>query len=81
MLLLRTLKLSAFKDDLFEGQSVLIAGDVRESAAIRTAMKWGPDIRVNGISPGPIAETESMARLVPDSDDHFLIGFGSGGGT
>lgn len=28
------------------------------------AMEWGPaGIRVNGISPGPIAETEGMARL------------------
>ncbi len=30
------------------------------------AMEWGPaGIRVNGISPGPIAETEGMARLAP----------------
>lgn len=27
------------------------------------AMEWGPDVRVNGISPGPIADTEGMARL------------------
>lgn len=30
------------------------------------AMEWGPDVRVNGISPGPIADTEGMARLAPD---------------
>jgi NAD(P)-dependent dehydrogenase (short-subunit alcohol dehydrogenase family) len=30
------------------------------------AMEWGPaGIRVNGISPGPIAGTEGMARLAP----------------
>jgi hypothetical protein len=30
------------------------------------AMEWGPaGIRVNGISPGPIANTEGMARLAP----------------
>lgn len=27
------------------------------------ALEWGPDVRVNGISPGPIADTEGMARL------------------
>jgi NAD(P)-dependent dehydrogenase (short-subunit alcohol dehydrogenase family) len=30
------------------------------------AMEWGPDVRVNAISPGPIANTEGMARLAPD---------------
>jgi NAD(P)-dependent dehydrogenase (short-subunit alcohol dehydrogenase family) len=30
------------------------------------AMEWGPEVRVNGISPGPIAGTEGMARLAPD---------------
>ena len=29
------------------------------------ALEWGPDIRVNGISPGPIAGTEGMSRLAP----------------
>ncbi len=30
------------------------------------AMEWGPSgVRVNGISPGPIADTEGMARLAP----------------
>lgn len=34
--------------------------------AIRVlAMEWGPDVRVNGISPGPIAGTEGMSRLAP----------------
>lgn len=33
------------------------------------AMEWGPEgIRVNAISPGPIAGTEGMARLTPDDD-------------
>lgn len=30
------------------------------------ALEWGPDVRINGISPGPIADTEGMARLAPD---------------
>ena len=30
------------------------------------ALEWGPDVRVNGISPGPIAGTEGMARLAPE---------------
>ena len=34
---------------------------------IRTlAIEWGPQVRVNGISPGPIAGTEGMARLAPN---------------
>lgn len=34
---------------------------------VRTlAIEWGPDVRVNGISPGPIEATEGMARLAPD---------------
>jgi NAD(P)-dependent dehydrogenase (short-subunit alcohol dehydrogenase family) len=33
------------------------------------AMEWGADgVRVNGISPGPIAGTEGMARLSPDEE-------------
>ncbi len=38
------------------------------------ALEWGPDVRVNGISPGPIANTEGMARLAPDAstkEAHF----------
>lgn len=31
------------------------------------ALEWGPDVRVTGISPGPIADTEGMARLAPDA--------------
>lgn len=30
------------------------------------ALEWGPHVRVNGISPGPIAGTEGMVRLAPD---------------
>ncbi len=34
------------------------------------AMEWGPSgVRVNAISPGPIAETEGMARLAPSPED------------
>jgi NAD(P)-dependent dehydrogenase (short-subunit alcohol dehydrogenase family) len=33
------------------------------------AMEWGPaGVRVNGISPGPIAGTEGMARLAPTAE-------------
>ncbi|TXL73393.1 SDR family oxidoreductase [Vineibacter terrae] len=33
------------------------------------AMEWGPSgVRVNGISPGPIAGTEGMARLTPTDE-------------
>lgn len=32
------------------------------------ALEWGPDVRVNGISPGPIADTEGMKRLSPDAE-------------
>lgn len=33
------------------------------------AMEWGPTgVRVNGLSPGPIAGTEGMSRLTPNAD-------------
>jgi NAD(P)-dependent dehydrogenase (short-subunit alcohol dehydrogenase family) len=32
------------------------------------SLEWGPDVRVNGISPGPIAGTEGMKRLAPGSE-------------
>src|SRR3546814_14929332 len=32
------------------------------------ALEWGPEVRVNGISPGPIADTEGMKRLAPDGE-------------
>ncbi|MEY4269799.1 MAG: hypothetical protein RLZZ58_1015, partial [Pseudomonadota bacterium] len=42
---------------------------------VRTlALEWGPHVRVNGISPGPIAGTEGMARLAPGAEgrqSHF----------
>jgi len=31
------------------------------------AMEWGPNVRVNAISPGPIGGTEGMSRLAPDA--------------
>lgn len=38
------------------------------------AMEWGPQgVRVNGISPGPIAGTEGMARLSPTPESDRAI--------
>jgi len=38
------------------------------------AMEWGPSgVRVNGISPGPIAGTEGMARLSPTPESDKAI--------
>jgi NAD(P)-dependent dehydrogenase (short-subunit alcohol dehydrogenase family) len=38
------------------------------------AMEWGPNgVRVNGISPGPIAGTEGMARLAPTPEAEEAI--------
>src|SRR5690606_4837528 len=37
------------------------------------AMEWGPEgIRVNGISPGPIADTEGMRRLTPTPESEAI---------
>lgn len=38
------------------------------------AMEWGPDgIRVNAIAPGPIADTEGMARLTPTPESEAAL--------
>lgn len=38
------------------------------------AMEWGPEgIRVNAIAPGPIAETEGMARLTPTAESEAAL--------
>jgi NAD(P)-dependent dehydrogenase (short-subunit alcohol dehydrogenase family) len=38
------------------------------------AIEWGPDgIRVNAVVPGPIAQTEGMARLAPTAEAVEMI--------
>lgn len=38
------------------------------------AMEWGPDgIRVNAIAPGPIGDTEGMARLTPTPESEAAL--------
>jgi NAD(P)-dependent dehydrogenase (short-subunit alcohol dehydrogenase family) len=38
------------------------------------ALEWGPaGVRVNAISPGPIAETEGMARLAPTDEAEIRV--------
>lgn len=38
------------------------------------AMEWGPDgIRVNAVVPGPIAQTEGMARLAPTAEAMEMV--------
>eukprot|EP00922_Rhytidocystis_sp_ex-Travisia-forbesii_P010217 GHVS01014959.1.p2 GENE.GHVS01014959.1~~GHVS01014959.1.p2 ORF type:complete len:289 (+),score=54.49 GHVS01014959.1:110-976(+) len=44
------------------------------------AVEWGPyNVRVNGVAPGPIADTEGLARLVP-KDSSSSAGGGVAGG-
>jgi NAD(P)-dependent dehydrogenase (short-subunit alcohol dehydrogenase family) len=49
------------------GQAHVCAAKAGINQLVRVlAMEWGPaGVRVNGISPGPIAGTEGMARLAP----------------
>jgi NAD(P)-dependent dehydrogenase (short-subunit alcohol dehydrogenase family) len=51
-------------------QAHVCAAKAGINALLKTlAMEWGPaGIRVNGISPGPIADTEGLRRLVQNAD-------------
>ncbi len=51
------------------GQSHVCAAKAGIDMLTRTlALEWGPKgIRVNSVSPGPIADTEGQRRLVPDA--------------
>ena len=57
-------------DHAYALQSHVCAAKAGVNQLIRVlAMEWGPaGIRVNGISPGPIAGTEGMARLAPTQE-------------
>ena len=55
-------------DHAFQLQAHACAAKAGINQLVRVlALEWGPDVRVNGISPGPIANTEGIARLAPDA--------------
>lgn len=51
-------------------QAHVCAAKAGINQAVRVlALEWGPDVRVNAISPGPIAGTEGMRRLAPGAPE------------
>jgi len=59
-----------------QAQSHVCAAKAGVDMVTRTlAMEWGADgIRVNSLVPGPIADTEGMARLAPSPEAMELVG-------
>jgi NAD(P)-dependent dehydrogenase (short-subunit alcohol dehydrogenase family) len=60
-------------------QSHVCAAKAGVNILVKTlAIEWGPlGVRVNGISPGPIADTEGMARLAPTPDSEAAVRAGT----
>jgi NAD(P)-dependent dehydrogenase (short-subunit alcohol dehydrogenase family) len=56
-------------------QSHVCAAKAGVNMLVKTlAIEWGPmGIRVNGISPGPIADTEGMRRLAPTPESEAVV--------